>query len=206
MENIPLGSHLICKSEFYEHHGIYVGNGEVVHYVGWGDKVIHKKPIAKTSINIFHDGDPCFILSHPCKCEYCQSQQNGKEVVNGREVVQRALSMLGEDKYHLVYNNCEHFVMWCLYGSKASEQSDLGWQLVGTAILTAYAVSPLPPPFGLGMGLPALAAGLYVLGTRGTPFIRKGIATSTVLSLEKHDYHKLAINESCSCKTLKRIN
>lgn len=29
----------------------------------------------------------------------------------------RALSRLGEEKYHLITNNCEHFVRWCRSGS-----------------------------------------------------------------------------------------
>ena len=36
--------------------------------------------------------------------------------------VERARSRLGEDRYRLWSNNCEHFVHWCLTGSARSRQ------------------------------------------------------------------------------------
>jgi hypothetical protein len=38
------------------------------------------------------------------------------------EVVQRALSKLGEEEYDLFTNNCEHFAIWCKTGSLVSDQ------------------------------------------------------------------------------------
>ena len=40
------------------------------------------------------------------------------------ETVVRALSRLGEDKYSLVLNNCEHFAIWCKTGVSESLQVD----------------------------------------------------------------------------------
>lgn len=37
-------------------------------------------------------------------------------------VVLRAQSMLGDEKYHPLYNNCEHFAMWCKTGDSFSDQ------------------------------------------------------------------------------------
>jgi hypothetical protein len=39
-----------------------------------------------------------------------------------REVVCRARSRLGENRYRLLTNNCEHFCEWCLRGSARSFQ------------------------------------------------------------------------------------
>jgi hypothetical protein len=39
-----------------------------------------------------------------------------------RQVVERARSRLGENRYRLLTNNCEHFCTWCLYGESRSEQ------------------------------------------------------------------------------------
>jgi Lecithin retinol acyltransferase len=44
-------------------------------------------------------------------------------------VVVRARSRLGEDRYRLTTNNCEHFCHWCLTGEPRSAQVDrlVGW-------------------------------------------------------------------------------
>ena len=39
-----------------------------------------------------------------------------------KETVERAKSRLGEDKYNLAFNNCEHFALWCKTGLKESSQ------------------------------------------------------------------------------------
>ena len=31
---------------------------------------------------------------------------------SARETIQRARSRIGEDRYHLLFNNCEHFAIW----------------------------------------------------------------------------------------------
>lgn len=37
-------------------------------------------------------------------------------------VVDRAITQLGRRKYNILFSNCEHFVKWCRYGSKRSDQ------------------------------------------------------------------------------------
>jgi hypothetical protein len=37
-------------------------------------------------------------------------------------VVHRARSRLGEDRYHVLRNNCEHFCEWCVRGQHRSYQ------------------------------------------------------------------------------------
>jgi hypothetical protein len=39
-----------------------------------------------------------------------------------REVICRARSRVGEDRYRLLTNNCEHFCEWCLCGTARSFQ------------------------------------------------------------------------------------
>jgi hypothetical protein len=38
------------------------------------------------------------------------------------DVVLRARSRLGENRYHIIRNNCEHFCEWCLSGVSRSRQ------------------------------------------------------------------------------------
>ena len=45
-----------------------------------------------------------------------------KNIEPADTVVCRAKSRLGEKKYHLLRNNCEHFALWCKTGISSSEQ------------------------------------------------------------------------------------
>jgi hypothetical protein len=44
-------------------------------------------------------------------------------------IVERARSRLGENRYRITTNNCEHFCEWCLRGESRSEQVErwLAW-------------------------------------------------------------------------------
>ena len=35
IERLVAGSQLIVNRSLYRHHGIYAGNGQVIHYAGW---------------------------------------------------------------------------------------------------------------------------------------------------------------------------
>ena len=45
-----------------------------------------------------------------------------RTVFSAEETVRRARGRLGEEKYNLVTNNCEHFAMWCKTGVSDSSQ------------------------------------------------------------------------------------
>jgi len=44
--------------------------------------------------------------------------------VDRDEVVRRARFRLGENRYHVLTNNCEHFCEWCVHGEHRSYQVD----------------------------------------------------------------------------------
>lgn len=46
------------------------------------------------------------------------------------ETISRARSKLGETKYNLVVNNCEHFAIWCKTGIKESKQVEVILNLI----------------------------------------------------------------------------
>lgn len=54
---------------------------------------------------------------------------------DGPEVVRRARSRLGEDRYHVLKNNCEHFCEWCVRGQNRSYQVDALVTQLGTGWL-----------------------------------------------------------------------
>lgn len=45
-------------------------------------------------------------------------KSNTFQSFDGREVIRRARSRVGEDCYRLLGNNCEHFCEWSLYGEE----------------------------------------------------------------------------------------
>ncbi|CAH2904401.1 MAG: Cell wall-associated hydrolases (invasion-associated proteins) [uncultured Paraburkholderia sp.] len=107
--DLPIGPHLVSTRSGYEHHGIYVGNGRVVHYAGFAGSA-HRGPVEEVEIDRFAAGHPLLIRATPC-ARYI-----------GEEAVRRARSRLGENRYRLLTNNCEHFCVWVLLGESRSEQ------------------------------------------------------------------------------------
>ncbi|HKU00875.1 MAG TPA: lecithin retinol acyltransferase family protein [Paraburkholderia sp.] len=108
-EELPLGAHLVSHRTGYSHHGIYVGEGRVVHYAGLCTS-LHRGPIEEVSLERFAAGHEVSVVAHPCAA------------YAGRAAVARARSRLGEDRYRLLTNNCEHFCTWCVDGKGRSEQ------------------------------------------------------------------------------------
>ena len=97
------GSHLVSSRLGYTHHGIYVGNGEVVHY-------LLDEGVTLSDLEEFSCGNAVWVRTHP------------GAPYSGEECARRALSRLGEDQYNLVFNNCEHFATWCATGEQRSPQ------------------------------------------------------------------------------------
>jgi len=105
----PLGSHVVTPRRGYAHHGIYVGDGKVVHYAGLAHS-LRRGPVEEISLARFTGGHAVYVRSDaPAKFDR-------------REVIRRARSRVGEDQYRLLTNNCEHFCEWCLNDQQRSFQ------------------------------------------------------------------------------------
>jgi hypothetical protein len=107
-EQLVPGMHLIIYRRGYTHHGIYLGDGRVVHYAG-RIKYPHGL-IEEISLAEFSEG-------RALRAEKCRTGR-----FNGNEIVRRARSRLGERRYDLLRNNCEHFCNWCRLGENRSFQ------------------------------------------------------------------------------------
>jgi len=107
----PLGSHIVTPRCGYLHHGIYVGDGKVVHYAGFATG-LHRRPVEETPLTSFGSGRAVWVESKSQPAFDC------------RHVIHRARSRVGEDCYRLLTNNCEHFCEWCLHGEHRSYQVD----------------------------------------------------------------------------------
>jgi Lecithin retinol acyltransferase len=106
---VVIGTQLIvCRLEYYRR-GIYVGNGRVVHHTG---RIRYPHGlIEEVSLADFVAGRPVRLGDTPCQSSACG-------------VVRRARCRLGEQRYDLLQNNCEHFCTWCQTGRPRSPQVD----------------------------------------------------------------------------------
>jgi len=106
-----IGDHLITPRYFgaYTHQGIYIGGGDVIHYSGLSSS-FESGEIEISSLEYFANDNPVNVV-HYTNREYTRKQS-----------VERSRSRLGEDWYNIVFNNCEHFVTWCIMGKHRSKQ------------------------------------------------------------------------------------
>lgn len=132
-EPFALGAHLVTPRRGYTHHGVYVGGNRVIHYAGWSRAALTCRPVEEVSLEQFAGGHGVSAL--PASERFAPA-----------EVVARARSRLGEDRYRLTSNNCEHFCHWCLSGEHRSAQVDslLGWPSRAAAVWRRLA-RPHPP-------------------------------------------------------------
>jgi hypothetical protein len=108
-QDLTPGTHLVTSRRGYTHHGIYVGHGMVVHYAGLS-RFLQSGPIEEVTISQFSMGRPVRIIGYR------------ESTYSPQEIVLRARSRLGENKYHVLRNNCEHFCSWCISGRSCSKQ------------------------------------------------------------------------------------
>jgi hypothetical protein len=139
------GAHLVTPWLGFAHHGIYAGDGKVVHYGALMYDII-RKPVEEVTLEQFAGKRPVFVIDH------------GEACVEAEEAIRRARSRLGEKRYRLLSNNCEHFVEWCLHGVHRSFQAE-----------TALAYPRLLSEWIEGAVLRALRRVFAVSDTRATP-------------------------------------
>ncbi len=88
----------------YEHHGIDCGDGTIIHYSKVGEA-----EIARTPQSAFAQGGSVYVK--PVATAFIPEF-----------VIERAESRLGERRYDLFFNNCEHFADWCKTGREECDQ------------------------------------------------------------------------------------
>lgn len=118
-ENFKIGDVLAVKrmGGLYHHYGVYVGNGEVVHFSaddgsGINETDPSKADVIKTSLKVFSKGDEVSV----------DIDEDAR--YSGEEIAKRAECLIGtqKGKYDLAVNNCEHFAKFCKTGYKTSDQ------------------------------------------------------------------------------------
>jgi hypothetical protein len=112
----PLGAHIRVRRWVpgpYWHHGVYVGDGWVVHLTGGAVRKllgIETPRVRKTALDEFCDGGEWKYVNHknPCTPE---------------KAVRRAEDSVGYEHYNLLKDNCEHFATWCVTNDARSRQA-----------------------------------------------------------------------------------
>ena len=88
----------------FNHHGIDLGDGTVAHY-------LEGREILRSPISEFSQGEVVNVTEHA-------------DASPAGVTLRRAMSRLGEQNYNLLFNNCEHFAIWCKTGRHRSVQVD----------------------------------------------------------------------------------
>ena len=97
----------------FTHHGIELGDGTVAHY-------LEGREILRSPLLEFSRGQPLAVVSYP----------EGRCSPNG-VTLRRAMGRIGEQRYNLLFNNCEHFAHWCKTGRHRSAQVE-DWLQTGS--------------------------------------------------------------------------
>ena len=107
-EDLNLGDHIYVRRLVYSHHGIYAGDGNVIHYSG--EEKEKKDPlIRETDVEDFLKGGKL-------------RRRNYKKRLPPSETISLARKHLSMNSYSLALNNCEHFATYCATGKKKSRQ------------------------------------------------------------------------------------
>ncbi len=128
-KDLEAGDIIGVKRFLYSHYAVYVGDGKVIHYAGDGGDFKGIKRIRFGNMKDFLGGKKEFfelvfsdIHQKPEKEKRYETQSESYHLYSPEETVERAKSRLGETKYNLALNNCEHFAIWCKTGVSESYQ------------------------------------------------------------------------------------
>jgi cell wall-associated NlpC family hydrolase len=139
------GDHVFVNRNLYSHHGVCCGDGSVIHY----DSSLLRPEAAvvcTTSLAEFAGGAAVYVRQYAS----CDPRS---------VVLRRARSRLGERRYHLLFNNCEHFAAWCKTGTSASSQvsqavsclAAVGLRAASVPLLVLPALTLVPAALGLSL-------------------------------------------------------
>lgn len=104
------------KDTFY-HYGIYIGNGDIIQYGTAGDAFTKSKEEIRVLITTYKE----FLNGKSIEVRVLSLRDKIKRN-SVKKTIELAKNRLGEAKYDLIYNNCEHFVNECVFNKHESTQ------------------------------------------------------------------------------------
>ncbi len=124
------GDHIFVSATIagipFEHHGIDMGDGTVIHLAPEGGARITLRDttdrftVRRDAMEIFSRGKTISTFKHT-------------DCVALEQVAENAEKMLGKSGYHLLDGNCEHFAHHCCTGRLESRQVDMGQHVIISA-------------------------------------------------------------------------
>lgn len=135
-ENFSQGDILLVDRGLYQHYGIYAGGGKVIHYSDKFGDFGNDICILESDLQTFAAGNEINICTLP----------SSTVQYNGEQTVERARSRLGETEYNLIFNNCEHFAVWCKTGISDSSQVN---NVLKGAVCVAVGVAIAASAYGI---------------------------------------------------------
>ncbi len=153
------GQHIYIKKAYgsYTHHALGIGDNKVIHYSGLANNDVSVPGvIEEICLEEFAQEKEIHIKPHPKR----------KHSID--EAIIRASLRLGEAQYHVLHNNCEHFVEWCISGKHKSSQSQRG-KLIYSAGIGVRVLIGAKNPIGFIAGATAAYAYIHRQGMNKLP-------------------------------------
>ena len=119
VRELKAGDHVRVKFHSFYHHGIYEGNGMMIHFAGpdMGHLVDPAcVTVRRDTLKDFANGQHIEVR------QYTLLEKLTKH--SPSKALRLARARLGEKGYDIIYNNCEHFVNACVFGKAYSTQID----------------------------------------------------------------------------------
>lgn len=113
------GDQIRVKHMTFHHHGLYEGDGMVIHFAGPDSATLTdaaKVEVRRDTLDQFSMGRNIEVR------DFSLTERLRRH--STKKILDNARSRLGEKGYDLLRNNCEHFVTWCLFGKAVSTQID----------------------------------------------------------------------------------
>lgn len=112
------GAHIRIKYKNFYHHGIYISDDRVVEF---GHPKLNLEP---DKIEVIVESLKDFAMNNNFIEVYEYSKDELKKKNKDTDIIRIALSHVGDKGYNIIHNNCEHFVNFCIFNEKKSNQMD----------------------------------------------------------------------------------
>ena len=119
VRELKAGDHIRYRFSSFYHHGLYEGDGWVIHFAGPNmEQLVNPEHVCvrRDTLEAFGNGRDIEVRKYTLR-EKLRKHSPKKAVALAR-------GRLGEKGYDIIYNNCEHFVNACVFGRAFSTQID----------------------------------------------------------------------------------
>ena len=118
-EKAQIGDAVRVKLGEIYHYGILVDNDQIIQF---GLPPTARQEVKNQEVSVCLSNVEIFLQGG--RLERGKPQLEDGEKRSAQQVVEYAKSQLGRKGYHILHNNCEHFVYECIFGQKKSLQTD----------------------------------------------------------------------------------